>query len=53
MHYNFAPKFNGRYLSSNVNLTISDKNGKNVSVPVGSASRPPIDFYASPYHFRI
>ncbi|KAJ7940412.1 Metallo-dependent phosphatase-like protein [Mycena leptocephala] len=31
MHNNFAPRFNGRYLSSNVNITI---NG--VSKPVGS-----------------
>jgi hypothetical protein len=31
MHQNFAPRFNGRYLSSNVNITI---NG--VSQPVGN-----------------
>ena len=38
MHQNFAPKLNGRYLSSNVNLTVLDQFGRNVSVPVGSAS---------------
>jgi hypothetical protein len=31
MHNNFAPHFNGRYLSSNVNITIDG-----VSKPVGS-----------------
>ncbi|KAF9463557.1 Metallo-dependent phosphatase-like protein [Collybia nuda] len=36
MHQNFAPRFNGRYLSSNVNITITDKHGKSTSVPVGS-----------------
>jgi len=35
MHTNFVPKLNGRYLSSNVNITVFDKTGKNVSVPVG------------------
>ncbi|TFK44996.1 Metallo-dependent phosphatase-like protein [Crucibulum laeve] len=35
MHTNFAPKFNGRYLSSNVNITLTDSKGKVVSVPVG------------------
>ena len=35
MHKNFVPKLNGRYLSSNVNITIADKHGKAVSVPVG------------------
>ncbi|KAI0741024.1 Metallo-dependent phosphatase-like protein [Earliella scabrosa] len=35
MHRNFVPKLNGRYLSSNVNITIADKHGKAVSVPVG------------------
>ncbi|KAH9039790.1 Metallo-dependent phosphatase-like protein [Lactarius pseudohatsudake] len=36
MHQNFAPKFAGRYLSSNVNITIPGPNGSPVSVPVGS-----------------
>ncbi|KAG5643195.1 hypothetical protein DXG03_001355 [Asterophora parasitica] len=31
---NFAPKFNGRYLTSNVNITV-DRYGQQVSVPVG------------------
>lgn len=35
MYKTFAPKMNGRYLSSNVNITVFDKHGKNVSVPVG------------------
>jgi hypothetical protein len=36
MHLNFAPKFPGRYLSSNVNITVEDSYGSVVSVPVGS-----------------
>lgn len=36
-YQNFAPKFEGRYLSSNVNITVVDKDGKPMSVPVGSA----------------
>lgn len=36
MYQNFAPKFEGRYLSSNVNITVVDKDGKPMSVPVGS-----------------
>ncbi|PFH52209.1 hypothetical protein AMATHDRAFT_2451 [Amanita thiersii Skay4041] len=36
MHKNFAPRFNGRYLSSNVNITVADKHGNLVDVPVGS-----------------
>ncbi|KAH9019997.1 hypothetical protein EDB84DRAFT_1441946 [Lactarius hengduanensis] len=36
MHQNFAPKFPGRYLSSNVNITILGPNDSPVSVPVGS-----------------
>ncbi|KAF8655620.1 hypothetical protein AX16_002975 [Volvariella volvacea WC 439] len=36
MHQNFAPRFNGRYLSSNVNITVPDKHGNPVSVPVGN-----------------
>ncbi|KAI0310758.1 Metallo-dependent phosphatase-like protein [Amylostereum chailletii] len=35
VHKNFAPKWKGRYLSSNVNITLPDKHGKLVSVPVG------------------
>ena len=35
MFQNFAPKLNGRYLSSNVNITVADRHGKAVSVPVG------------------
>ncbi|KAI5117468.1 hypothetical protein M0805_004071 [Coniferiporia weirii] len=37
MYTNFAPHWNGRYLSSNVNITVPDpKNtGSNMSVPVG------------------
>src|SRR5579863_9239335 len=36
MYLNFAPKFPGRYLSSNVNITVEHSNGSVVSVPVGS-----------------
>ncbi|KAI0695211.1 Metallo-dependent phosphatase-like protein [Cerioporus squamosus] len=35
MYKTFAPKLNGRYLSSNVNITVVDEHGKAVSVPVG------------------
>ncbi|KAF9262645.1 hypothetical protein L218DRAFT_960124 [Marasmius fiardii PR-910] len=35
MHQNFAPALKGRYLSSNVNITLADKNNNKVSVPVG------------------
>jgi hypothetical protein len=35
MYLNFAPKFPGRYLSSNVNISVSGPNGSVVSVPVG------------------
>ncbi|EPQ55273.1 Metallo-dependent phosphatase [Gloeophyllum trabeum ATCC 11539] len=35
MHTNFVPKLNGRYLSSNANITVYDKNNNSVSVPVG------------------
>ncbi|KAF8504194.1 Metallo-dependent phosphatase-like protein [Hysterangium stoloniferum] len=35
VHQNFAPKWNGRYLSSNVNITVSDRSGKPISIPVG------------------
>ncbi|KAF8627608.1 hypothetical protein AX15_004314 [Amanita polypyramis BW_CC] len=36
MYKSFVPRFNGRYLSSNVNITIPDANGNPISVPVGS-----------------
>ncbi|KAH8983104.1 hypothetical protein EDB92DRAFT_1819611 [Lactarius akahatsu] len=36
MHQNFAPEFPGRYLSSNVNITILGPNGFPVSVTVGN-----------------
>ncbi|KIL65228.1 hypothetical protein M378DRAFT_162158 [Amanita muscaria Koide BX008] len=36
MYQNFAPHFNGRYLSSNVNITVADANGNLITVPVGS-----------------
>ncbi|CCO29084.1 putative protein PB2B2,06c [Rhizoctonia solani AG-1 IB] len=36
MHANFAPRLNGRYLSSNVNITVQDRSGKMVSKPLGS-----------------
>ncbi|KAI0343630.1 hypothetical protein BDW22DRAFT_1328874 [Trametopsis cervina] len=39
MYQNFVPKLGGRYLSSNVNITVADKHGKNVSVPVGERFR--------------
>ena len=39
MFKNFVPKFRGRYLSSNVNITIADQHGKPVSVPVGGKSK--------------
>lgn len=35
-YQNFAPKLKGRYLSSNVNITVLNESGKVVSVPVGS-----------------
>ncbi|KAM5534183.1 hypothetical protein V8D89_008982 [Ganoderma adspersum] len=35
MYRTFAPRLNGRYLSSNVNITVTDAHGNNVSVPVG------------------
>ncbi|CAE6443239.1 unnamed protein product [Rhizoctonia solani] len=36
MHSNFAPRLNGRYLSSNVNITVQDERGNPVSKPLGS-----------------
>lgn len=38
MYQNFVSKLNGRYLSSNVNITVFDSHGKPVSVPVGGKS---------------
>ena len=35
MYTNFVPKLHGRYLSSNVNITVYDEHNKSVSVPVG------------------
>jgi hypothetical protein len=34
-HRNFAPRYNGRYLSSNVNITYVDDNGKVMDTPIG------------------
>lgn len=34
-HRNFAPRFKGRYLSSNVNITYVDKNSTVMNTPVG------------------
>ncbi|KAF8182105.1 Metallo-dependent phosphatase-like protein [Mycena galopus ATCC 62051] len=39
MHMNFGQHFKGRYLSSNVNITVFDANNQSVSVPVGSRFR--------------
>ncbi|KAF8624480.1 hypothetical protein AX17_007109 [Amanita inopinata Kibby_2008] len=36
MYKNFVPRFEGRYISSNVNITIAGKDGNLISVPVGS-----------------
>lgn len=36
MYQNFAPALKGRYLSSNVNITVADKNNNTIDVPVGS-----------------
>ncbi|EMD32950.1 hypothetical protein CERSUDRAFT_118376 [Gelatoporia subvermispora B] len=38
MYTNFVPHLNGRYLSSNVNITVFNKFGEPESVPVGSRS---------------
>ncbi|PPR00075.1 hypothetical protein CVT24_008977 [Panaeolus cyanescens] len=35
MHQNFAPSLKGRYLSSNVNITLLNDKGQVVTVPVG------------------
>ncbi|KAG9312320.1 Metallo-dependent phosphatase-like protein [Chiua virens] len=42
MYTDFVPNMNGRYLSSNVNITVVDSNGDTVSVPVGSESSLPL-----------
>jgi 2',3'-cyclic-nucleotide 2'-phosphodiesterase (5'-nucleotidase family) len=39
MHTNFAPALNGKYLTSNVNITVTDKHNNTVSVPVGERFR--------------
>ncbi|KAF8342584.1 Metallo-dependent phosphatase-like protein [Cantharellus anzutake] len=39
MYKYFAPKQDGKYLSSNVNITVNDGNGKIISTPVGSRYR--------------
>lgn len=36
MYTNFVPQLNGRYLSSNVNITVFSSDGEAVSVPVGN-----------------
>ncbi len=38
MHKTFVPQLNGRYLSSNANITLLDDSGQTVSVPVGGTS---------------
>ncbi|KAL1672005.1 Metallo-dependent phosphatase-like protein [Schizophyllum commune] len=35
MYNNFAPDLNGRYLSSNVNITVFGENNETINVPVG------------------
>ncbi|KAJ8516929.1 hypothetical protein ONZ45_g5811 [Pleurotus djamor] len=35
MHTNFAPQLKGRYLTSNVNITVPDRKGNPISVPLG------------------
>lgn len=35
MYRNFAPDLNGRYLSSNVNITVFGENNETINVPVG------------------
>ncbi|ESK91469.1 vacuolar protein [Moniliophthora roreri MCA 2997] len=35
MYQNFAPALKGRYLSSNVNITVVDQNNNTINVPVG------------------
>ncbi|KAI6029162.1 Metallo-dependent phosphatase-like protein [Pisolithus microcarpus] len=38
MYTNFVPQLHGRYLSSNVNITVFSSDGEAVSVPVGNRS---------------
>lgn len=40
MHTNFAPQLKGRYLTSNVNITVANKQGNPVSIPLGSKCIP-------------
>lgn len=44
-HQNFAPALNGRYLTSNVNITIADHDGKPVDAPVGGMFRHTIPVF--------
>lgn len=37
-YQNFAPSLHGRYMSSNVNITVLNEKGEAVSVPVGGES---------------
>jgi 2',3'-cyclic-nucleotide 2'-phosphodiesterase (5'-nucleotidase family) len=39
MHTNFAPKWKGKYLSSNVNITYTDSKGTLVNLPIGERFR--------------
>ncbi|KAJ7181640.1 Metallo-dependent phosphatase-like protein [Mycena crocata] len=39
MHMNFPSHYKGRYLSSNVNITVFDANNQSVSVPIGERFR--------------
>ena len=45
MYTNFAPKLGGRYLSSNVNITVFDKHNNSVSVPVGGECSPSVNAF--------
>ena len=36
---NFAPKLKGKYLTSNVNITVAGKHNNTISVPIGSRFR--------------
>ena len=36
---NFAPQLKGKYLTSNVNITVVDEQNKTASVPIGSRFR--------------
>jgi hypothetical protein len=44
---NFGQHYKGRYLSSNVNITVFDANNNSVSVPVGSMLIPFFSVYRS------